>query len=80
VKGLVQVGPGTHLVGATSMITWDEWCEIWSRVNGVKCTFERSDRSLLEDAMGPLGREMADMFQVISDSITNQSTFINFLV
>ena len=35
------------------------------RVNGVKFTFERLDRSLLENATGPLGREIADMFQVI---------------
>ncbi|KAH6721802.1 hypothetical protein BKA61DRAFT_628064 [Leptodontidium sp. MPI-SDFR-AT-0119] len=67
VKGLFQIAPSTHLVGATSMITWDEWCKIWSRVNEVNCTFERLDRSLLEDAMGPLGREIADMFQYMDE-------------
>ena len=63
-KALVQVAPGIHLVGASSVINWNEWCEIWSRVNKVKCIFDRLDRKVFEDTMGPLGGEIADMFQV----------------
>ncbi|EXM15787.1 hypothetical protein V3481_006651 [Fusarium oxysporum f. sp. vasinfectum] len=62
-KALVQVAPGTHLVGASSMISWNEWCKVWSSQTEVQCTFERLDRKVFEDTMGPLGREIADMFQ-----------------
>ncbi|KAG9250041.1 uncharacterized protein F5Z01DRAFT_731162 [Emericellopsis atlantica] len=62
-KALVHVAPGTHLVGATSMISWNEWCEAWSRQTKAQCKFEKLDRKVLEEIMGPLGREIADMFQ-----------------
>ncbi|KAG4434410.1 hypothetical protein IFR05_010106 [Cadophora sp. M221] len=31
------------------------------------CKFDRLDRSLPEGAMGPLGREIADMFQYMDE-------------
>ncbi|KAG9187862.1 hypothetical protein G6011_05733 [Alternaria panax] len=65
-KVLLQVAPGTHLLGATSMITWNEWCKMWSRVARVECSFERIPRKVLDD-MGPLGREIADMFQYMDE-------------
>ncbi|KAF2714812.1 NAD(P)-binding protein [Pleomassaria siparia CBS 279.74] len=67
VKALVEVAPGKHLIGAGSYLSWIEWCEIWSKVNGVTCTFERTDRKVIEDAMGPVGVEFADMLQYIDE-------------
>ncbi|USP81338.1 hypothetical protein yc1106_08612 [Curvularia clavata] len=66
-QALLKIKAGTHLVGASSMISWIEWCKIWSSTTGVECSFETIDRKILEDAMGPLGREIADMFQYMND-------------
>ncbi|KAH7073089.1 hypothetical protein BKA63DRAFT_446388 [Paraphoma chrysanthemicola] len=66
-KALLQVKAGTHLVGASSLLSWTDWCDIWSTITGVECTFETIDRKILEDSMGPLGREIADMFLYMND-------------
>ncbi|KAH7117829.1 hypothetical protein B0J11DRAFT_93179 [Dendryphion nanum] len=62
-KALVEVPAGKNLVGAGSVLTWNEWCENWGKINGVKCTFERMDRKVIEQILGTSGREIADMFQ-----------------
>ncbi|KAF1357777.1 hypothetical protein EJ07DRAFT_157469 [Lizonia empirigonia] len=67
VKVLVDLPAGTNLVGAGSLISWGEWCKIWGRVNGVKCTYERQDRRAIEDVAGPVGREIADMYQFFEE-------------
>jgi hypothetical protein len=59
--------PGKNLVGAGEVLSWNEWCAIWAKHNGVKCAFERKERKEMEDAMGPLGREFADMFQYMDE-------------
>lgn len=63
VKALIKLPIGANLVGAGSRISWDEWCNVWGRVNGVKCTYERQGRQVIENAAGPVGREIADMYQ-----------------
>lgn len=60
---LFALTAGTNLDGAGSLISCGEWCDIWGRVNGVKCTFERQDRRAIEDVAGSVGREIADMYQ-----------------
>lgn len=67
VKTLLDLPSGTNLVGAGSLIPWGEWCNIWGRVNEVKCTFERQDRRVIENAAGVVGREIADMYQFFED-------------
>lgn len=67
VKALFDLPPGTNLVGAGSLISWVDWCNIWGRVNGVKCTFERQDRRVIEDAAGVVGREIADVYQFFEE-------------
>jgi hypothetical protein len=54
-------------VGAGEVLSWNEWCAIWAKHNGVKCSFERKERKEMEDAMGPIGREFADMFQYMDE-------------
>lgn len=67
-KALVQVSPGQNLLGFGSMMSWNEWVVIWSRVHGVKCRFERLDRKIIENSIpGGVGEELADMFDYISD-------------
>lgn len=63
VKALLELPAGINLVGAGALISWAEWCEIWGRTNNVKCTYERQDRRVIEDAAGAVGREIADMYQ-----------------
>lgn len=67
VKALLELPPGTKLVGAGSLISCGEWCSIWGRVNGVECAFERQDRRVIEDAAGVVGREIADMYQFFEE-------------
>jgi hypothetical protein len=64
VRALVELSPGKHLVGADSYISFNEWCEIFSKVNSVRCVFERmSDHDYFE-SMGPIfGLELRDMFK-----------------
>lgn len=40
---------------------------MFGRVTGVRIAFERQDRRVLEEAMGPFGQEVADMFQYIDE-------------
>lgn len=63
VKALTSLPAGIDLVGAGSLISWGEWCSIWSRVNGVECVYERQDRRVIEEAAGPVGKEISDMYQ-----------------
>jgi hypothetical protein len=67
VKALVEVEPGKNLVGAGEVLSWIEWCAIWAKHNSVKCSFERKERKELEDSMGPVGREFADMFRYMEE-------------
>ena len=67
VEALLKLPAGINLVGAGSNISWVEWCDIWGRVNGVKCTYKRQDRKVIEDAAGPVGREIADMYQFFEE-------------
>ncbi|KAF2180701.1 NAD(P)-binding protein [Zopfia rhizophila CBS 207.26] len=66
-KALVEIAPGKILVGAGSKMSWDDWCQIWGKINGVSCRFERSDRKFMDENMVPFGRELADMFQYIDE-------------
>jgi hypothetical protein len=61
-EALLNPPPGINVFGAGSNTSWGEWCNIWGRVNGVKCTYERQDRKVIEDAAGPVGRKVADMY------------------
>jgi hypothetical protein len=63
VKALLDLPAGVNLVGAGSLISWGDWCSIWGQLNGVECTYERQDRQAFEEVAGPIGREVADMYQ-----------------
>ncbi|KAH7386353.1 hypothetical protein BKA64DRAFT_726041 [Cadophora sp. MPI-SDFR-AT-0126] len=67
-KALVQVPPGKNLLAFGSMMSWNEWTALWGKVHGVKCTFVRLDRKVVENAVpGGIGEEIADMFEYASD-------------
>ncbi|KAF2652740.1 NAD(P)-binding protein [Lophiostoma macrostomum CBS 122681] len=68
VKALVSLPPGLNLVGAGSYISWNEYCAIWGKHTNVECVFEKQDRKIMEEALGPLiGREIADMFEYVEE-------------
>ncbi|KAF3034436.1 hypothetical protein E8E11_002686 [Didymella keratinophila] len=67
VKALLEVPPGTNLVGAGSLSPWGEWCKIWGRMNEVECTLERQDRRVIEETAGVVGWETADMYRFFED-------------
>ncbi|KAI4629791.1 uncharacterized protein J4E87_002978 [Alternaria ethzedia] len=63
-KALVDLPPGTLLSGAGSFISLGEWCDIFGKVNNVKCVFKQIPREAIEEAMGPVyGPEIADMYE-----------------
>ncbi|KAK0111519.1 hypothetical protein ONS95_001873 [Cadophora gregata] len=67
-KALVQFPPGKNLLAFGSLMSWNEWVLLWGRIHGVKCTFVRMDRKVIENAMpGGIGEELADMFGYTSD-------------
>lgn len=39
-KALVQAEPGKNLLGAASVLSWTEWCDIWGKKHGVTCRYE----------------------------------------
>jgi hypothetical protein len=55
VKALLDLPAGKHLL--------DFWCNLWAKHVGVEVTYEQIPRKYLEDSMGPMGREIADMFE-----------------
>ncbi|KAF2027601.1 NAD(P)-binding protein [Setomelanomma holmii] len=64
VKALVELLAGRHLVGAGSYISFNEWCDTFSKVNGRRCVFERMADRNYEELMGPVvGLELEDMFK-----------------
>lgn len=44
-------------------MSWNEWAKAWGDINGVSCTFQRIGREWMDENMGPLGKELGDMFQ-----------------
>jgi hypothetical protein len=54
-------------LGCGSKITWKQYCAIWSRVNNVPVDFEQIDGAGLEQAMGTIGKEFADMFKYFDE-------------
>ena len=62
-KALLDISAGVDLVGAGSLISWADWCSIWCQFNGVECTYERQNRQAFEEVAGPVGREVAEMYQ-----------------
>lgn len=68
VKALTQVEPGKHLLGASGILSWNEFATLWGKVHGVECRFQPLDRKVVEDAVpGGVGEELADMFEYIGD-------------
>ncbi|PVH81998.1 NAD(P)-binding protein [Cadophora sp. DSE1049] len=67
-KALVQVPPGKNLLAFGSMMSWNEWVALWGKIHGVKCTFVRMDRKVVENAIpGGVGEEYVDMLEYTSD-------------
>lgn len=65
-KALVELPPGKTLSAAGSFISFNEWCEIFSKVHNVKCVFEQLPREAVDAALGPVfGLELGDMFEYI---------------
>lgn len=54
-------------MGCGSKLSWNEYCALWSRANNVKASFEPSDGKLMEQYMGSVGRELAEMFQYMEE-------------
>ncbi|KAF2678185.1 NAD(P)-binding protein [Lentithecium fluviatile CBS 122367] len=65
VRMLLSLPPNTNLMGCGSLLSWNTYCAIWSRVNNVPVDFEKIDGSVLEQTLGTVGREFADMFRYI---------------
>jgi len=67
VQALLAIPPKVNMMGAGSLISWNEYLAIWSRVNKVHVEYQQIDRAALEQMLGTVGREFADMFQYIEE-------------
>ncbi|KAF2735962.1 NAD(P)-binding protein [Polyplosphaeria fusca] len=65
VDALVRAPAGTHMVGAGSVMSWDEFVGLWGARNGVVAAYRQVGREGMEEGMGSVGREMADMLEYI---------------
>ncbi|KAF3019224.1 hypothetical protein E8E14_000587 [Neopestalotiopsis sp. 37M] len=61
VKALVDAPAGTHLLGASEIMTWPAWMEIWGRVHGVGASFrEVPQAEFFEGVPEPFRTELWD--------------------
>ena len=68
VKALVDLTPGTHLLGVSEYMTWPEWTELWGRVNGVKATFVQvSEEEYFAGMPEALKEELIDSFRYVEE-------------
>jgi hypothetical protein len=62
-KALVELPPGKLLSGAGSYLSFNKWCDIFSKINNVKCVFKEMPLKTFKEAAGPIyGLELGDMF------------------
>lgn len=62
-KALVQVPAGKNLLCFGSMMSYNEWTALWAKILGVKATFVRLDRKIVEQAIPVIGEEYCDMIE-----------------
>lgn len=67
VKALVELEPGKNVMGAGSYLSWNDWAQIWGRVNEVTCKYEQEDRKIIKEKFGGYGQELADMFAYMDE-------------
>ncbi|KAI0153397.1 hypothetical protein BJ166DRAFT_594573 [Pestalotiopsis sp. NC0098] len=61
VKALVDAPAGTDLLGASEVMSWEQWAAVWGRVNGVQAGFRRvENEELFRGAPKPLADELWD--------------------
>jgi hypothetical protein len=62
-KRLTLVSPGENLLAFGDLLTWEEYVEMWSRVTGVKASFERKTVEEHDSfAPGGYGEEILEMY------------------
>lgn len=67
-KALVQVKSGTVLLGYSSLLSWNEYADLWGKIHNVECHFHRLDREVFENSIpGGVGEELADMLEYIGE-------------
>jgi hypothetical protein len=63
VKALTQVSPGKNLLAFGDLLTWEEYVALWSRITGVKASFERKTVAEHDKfAPGGYGEEIGEMY------------------
>ncbi|OCK74070.1 NAD(P)-binding protein [Lepidopterella palustris CBS 459.81] len=68
VRALLEVAPGKQVAGVGSWLNWNQWCELFTKISGVNCTYQQITVDDLEKAMpGGAGREIGDMFKYMED-------------
>ena len=66
VQALFQgTDPGTVLVGATEMLSWKEWLELWAERNGVRARFCQTTQE-----------EFSSRIPGISDAVAEEFAFV----
>ncbi len=60
--------PGKNLLGAADVLTWKEYCDLWSKIMGVTCKYEQTSPEEYMQAMaGDIGKELTAMWEYFSE-------------
>lgn len=66
VNALFEATPGLTLVGATEMMTWEQWLKLWADHNGVVAKYRRADPA-----------EYGKKIEGISDAVLEEFQFVD---
>jgi hypothetical protein len=68
VKILVDSPPGTHVLGASQIVTWPEYVALWVKTLGVNATFKQvSTAEFFENVPEPIKTELKESFDFIEE-------------
>ncbi|KAL4876982.1 hypothetical protein BJY04DRAFT_199085 [Aspergillus karnatakaensis] len=68
VKALVDLPPGTNIIGVSEIMSWREYTRVWGEVNGVKAIFRQvSPDEYFESVPTPLKKELWDTFRYVEE-------------
>jgi hypothetical protein len=59
--------PGTVLVGATALLSWKQWLEMWARHAGVRARYRRTTASEYGARLTGLSDAVAEEFEFIEE-------------
>lgn len=64
-KALIETSPGKNLAGQGDVLSWPEFCQIFTKLSGLKLGYHQLSVDELENVNPGASKELADMFTYI---------------